>query len=403
MAASYEFGLALTSAGDLYSFGIDDVGQLGTGEPEEPNSNPNPTPTKVTFPAGVGPVTQIAVGEMTVYALTASGRLFGWGEGFAHDQLGFEEQEPVWSPREIVLPGASAPIVRIAAGEQAAYALTANGVLFGWGGSESGQLGNGAGKFVNPTPSPIALPEGTTVDTISSGCCAEHVLILVADLGVGGSLPAASVGMPYAATVPFSGGTPPYSFSASGLPAGLAIDGSTGAISGTPVQAGAATPVVTVTDAFGIQASGTLPLNVAPNAVCACLFLSPISLADLRASLLSQLGAHGKAAKIGHVLKHGYALKFKALEAGTATIQWFFLPKGAHVSKKHAKPKPVLVASGSQSFSAAGTKTLTIRLTAKGRSLLKHAHHEKLTAKGTFAPKGGGAAVSSTRTFTLSR
>ncbi|HUH81240.1 MAG TPA: putative Ig domain-containing protein, partial [Solirubrobacteraceae bacterium] len=309
VAASYEFGLALTSTGDVYSFGIDDAGELGTGEPEEPNSNPHPTPAQVTFPAGAGPVTQIAVGELTAYALTASGRLFGWGEGFAHDQLGFEEQDPVWSPREIVLPGASAPIVRIGAGEEAAYALTANGVLFGWGGNENGELGSGASKFVNPTPSPIALGEGTTVDTISSGCCALHVLILVADLGVGGSLPAGLVGTPYAASVPFSGGTPPYSFSASGLPAGLAIDGSSGAISGTPVQAGGSAPVVTVTDAFGIQASGTLSLSVAPKAVCvACGVLSPspISLASLRASLLSQLGLHGKAAKIGHVLTHGY-------------------------------------------------------------------------------------------------
>ena len=173
------------------------------------------------------------------------------------------------------------------------------------------------------------------MDTISSGCCSEHVLILVADLGVGGSLPAGLVGSPYAATVPFSGGTPPYSFSASGLPPGLAIDGSTGAISGTPVQAGASAPVVTVTDAFGIQASGTLSLSVAPSPVC-CVDLFPMPPARLRASLLSQLGVHGKAAKIGHVLKHGYALKFTALEAGTATIQWFFLPKGAHVSKKHA-------------------------------------------------------------------
>lgn len=402
VAASYEFGLALTSTGDVYSFGIDDAGQLGTGEPENPNSNPHPTPEKVTLPAGAGPVTQIAVGELTAYALTASGRLFGWGEGFAHDQLGFEQQDPVWSPREIVLPGASAPIARIGAGEEAAYALTANGVLFGWGGSEYGELGIGAGKFFNPTPAPVALPEGTTVDTISSGCCSDHVLILVADLGVGGPLPAGLVGTPYAASVPFSGGTPPYSFSASGLPAGLTINGSTGAISGIPVQAGAATPVVTVTDAFGIQASGTLSLSVVPKAACTCAFPVPISLAALRASLLSQLLVHGKAAKIGHVLKHGYALKFNAVEAGNATIQWFFLPKGAHVSKKHAKPKPVLVASGSQSFSAAGTKTLTIRLAGKGRSLLKRARREKLTAKGTFTPKGGQA-VSATRTLTLTR
>ncbi len=91
MAASYEFGLALTSTGDVYSFGLDDSASSGPVNRQNRTNNPHPTPAKVTFPPGAGPVTQIAVGELTAYALTASGRLFGWGEGFAHDQLGFEE------------------------------------------------------------------------------------------------------------------------------------------------------------------------------------------------------------------------------------------------------------------------------------------------------------------------
>jgi len=398
------FSLALTTDGRVYAFGHDDVGQLGTGEPAEPNDNPNPTPELVTFPAGAGPVTQIAASELTAYALTASGRLFGWGEGFEHDQLGFEEgpaEGPVWTPREIALPGASAPIVRIGTGEESAYALTANGVLYGWGGDEADQLGEGReSKFANPTPAPIPLPAGTTIDTISSGCCAKHVLMLVADLGVGGTLPAGRVGSPYAATVPFSGGTGPYRFSASGLPAGLAINGSTGAISGTPTAAGAFSATVTVRDAYGIVASGAVSGSVSPGLVeCSCLPVNLIGRA--RTALLAALGVHGKAAKIGQLLKHGYTVKFTAPAAGKATIQWFFLPKGAHVSKK-GRPKPVLIATGSQSFTKAGTKKLTIRLTGAGRARLAHARHLKLTAKGTFKLADGGKATA-TKGLSLSR
>jgi hypothetical protein len=231
------------------------------------------------------------------------------------------------------------------------------------------------------------------VDTITSGCCAKHVLMLVADLGVGGALPAARAGTPYAAPVPLSGGTAPYTFSASGLPGGLAINAATGAISGTPAAAGAFSATVSVRDAYGIVASGAVSLSVTQPAECLC---APPSLAALlarvRASLLSQLGIHGKVAKIGQLLKHGYTLKFKALTAGKATIQWFFVPKGAHVSKK-GKPKPVLLASGSQTFPKAGTKKLTIRLTAAGRARLAHARHAKLTAKGTFKVAKGTTAT----------
>ncbi len=393
VAAGYDFGLALTSGGNLYTFGRDDVGQLGTGEPPEPNENPNPTPELVSFPPGAGPVTQIAAGDFTAYALTASGRLFGWGEGFEHDELAFEEDEPVWTPREITLPGASAPIVRIGAGEESAYALTANGVLFGWGGSEDGQLGEAQlSKFVNPTPTPIPLPAGTTVDTISSGCCDKHVLMLVADLGVGGTLPAALLGVHYSASLPFSGGTAPYTFSASGLPPGLGIDASTGAISGTPSAVGSFGPTFTVRDAYGIVASAAVPLTVQPRLAIGCECTVVNLVARARAALLAALGVHGKSAKLGQLLRHGYTVKFTAPAAGKATIQWYFVPKGAHVSKK-GKPKPVLVASGSASFAKAGTQKLTIRLTAAGRARLAHAHHVKLTAKGTFKVAGGGTAT----------
>jgi hypothetical protein len=48
------------------------------------------------------------------------------------------------------------------------------------------------------------------------------------------SLPYAIAGVPYSSTVSASGGTPSYTWTATGLPGGLSIDSGTGTISGTP-------------------------------------------------------------------------------------------------------------------------------------------------------------------------
>jgi hypothetical protein len=76
------------------------------------------------------------------------------------------------------------------------------------------------------------------------------------------SLPDATSGTAYSASIAASGGTTPYSFSASGLPAGLSINASSGAITGTPTAIGAATPTFTVTDAYGQSASRQIELTV---------------------------------------------------------------------------------------------------------------------------------------------
>ncbi|HEX3715394.1 MAG TPA: putative Ig domain-containing protein [Trebonia sp.] len=58
----------------------------------------------------------------------------------------------------------------------------------------------------------------------------------------------ATTGAAYSATVTAAGGTPAYKYSATGLPAGLAVSATTGAVSGTPTAAGTSTITVTVTD-----------------------------------------------------------------------------------------------------------------------------------------------------------
>jgi hypothetical protein len=126
---------------------------------------------------------------------------------------------------------------------------------------------------------------------------------------------------------------------------------------------------------------------------------TPPTASVLRASLLKALAPTGQGARIATLRKQGgYSFAFTALTAGRVKISWYFVPRGAHVAK--AKPATVLVATGSASFAKAGTRTLKIKLTSKGKRLLKHAKHLKLTAKGTFVPTGKSGIVA-LATFTL--
>jgi len=116
----------------------------------------------------------------------------------------------------------------------------------------------------------------------------------------------------------------------------------------------------------------------------------------------AQLRPMGKTAQIGILLKNGlFAQRFKAPEAGTAVIKWYYLPPGAKLAKRKA-PSPVLVASGRVTFHAAGTATMKIRLTAAGRRVLERSERVRLIATCAFKPLGG-AAITTSGSFELRR
>ncbi len=100
------------------------------------------------------------------------------------------------------------------------------------------------------------------------------------------SLPNSLVGAPYTATMAASGGKPPYSgwaVSSGALRAGLTLNASTGAISGTPASNGTFTFNVTVKDSAGLSAPPQ-PLSIAVSA-------GGISVPSLVAFGLYQIGA----------------------------------------------------------------------------------------------------------------
>ena len=76
------------------------------------------------------------------------------------------------------------------------------------------------------------------------------------------TLPAGVHVSPYSAALSATGGTPPYTWSATGLPAGLSVSAD-GTLAGTPTEEGAFTPEFTVTDSLSMQTAATIPLRIA--------------------------------------------------------------------------------------------------------------------------------------------
>jgi alpha-tubulin suppressor-like RCC1 family protein len=167
VSAGGEHVLAISSTGVLYSFGEDRYGQLGyeTAKNIETNQHiPNPTPTPVTLPGATGTVTQVAAGLEFSLALTSTGQLYAFGEN-AYGQLGSPPPKLTFSqnptPTEVSLPGASGAITHIAAGQFYGLVSTASGQLYAFGVNQCGQLGlatNSGNTEPNPTPTLVALP-----------------------------------------------------------------------------------------------------------------------------------------------------------------------------------------------------------------------------------------------------
>lgn len=77
-----------------------------------------------------------------------------------------------------------------------------------------------------------------------------------------GALPAATTDSAWSQTLTATGGTAPYSWSATGLPTGLTLNSSTGVISGTPTQTGSFSIQVTATDSNSASSTVNYTLNV---------------------------------------------------------------------------------------------------------------------------------------------
>jgi len=175
IAAGTDHSLALTSSGQLYAFGSNHEGELGIPTNSGTNS-PNSMPALVSLPGQSGPVTEIAAGGKDSLALTATGQLYAFGDNF-YGELGSATNNgtgnPNPTPALVSLPGQSGPVTQIAAGGAHSLALTASGQLYAFGDNREGQLGratNSGTDQPNPTPALVSLPgQSGPVTQIAAG------------------------------------------------------------------------------------------------------------------------------------------------------------------------------------------------------------------------------------------
>jgi RCC1 and BTB domain-containing protein len=126
IACGQTSSMALTQTGELYSWGYNGNGQLGVG-----NSSNQPTPIRVTSLQGQV-VTQIACGYAHALALTKAGELYSWGSN-SYGQLGTGTKINAVSPNRVAED--LGKFVEIAACHYShvSAAVKLTGLLYMWG------------------------------------------------------------------------------------------------------------------------------------------------------------------------------------------------------------------------------------------------------------------------------
>lgn len=161
IAAGGDHSLGLTQDGKLYSWGRNNVGQLGLNTLATAAVS---SPVLVSAPVGVK-FQDIGIGVDHSYAIARDGRLFSWG-GNAHGQLGLGDTIDRSSP---ALVATATKFVQLngSCGNYRSMAISQSGNVFMWGKGEHGALGNNSVNSLS-TPAMVIGDSGNASIAVDS-------------------------------------------------------------------------------------------------------------------------------------------------------------------------------------------------------------------------------------------
>ncbi|MGO9528021.1 MAG: RCC1 domain-containing protein [Verrucomicrobiia bacterium] len=170
-AGGDDYTVVVDATGTVWTFGENGAGQLGNGSAIDPQASPFP----ISGPPGFTNVVSVAAGFQHTLALCANGTVWAWGnDAFGNGELtnangalglgnlllnlGLSKTN---TPFQSQIPPGTV-IVAIAAGDAFSLAVDTNGLVWGWGDNEYGEIGAGA-------PSGVGTLDGTNVPTLVQG------------------------------------------------------------------------------------------------------------------------------------------------------------------------------------------------------------------------------------------
>jgi alpha-tubulin suppressor-like RCC1 family protein len=163
ISSGYAHNVALSSTGQVYGWGYDQFGQLGTGI----TATAEATPVLAALPAGTS-ATAVSAGYAHTLAVTSAGTVLAWGDNTDGELgIGTSGSTPVKTPTAVTLP-AGTTVTEVSAGYLDSMAVTSAGAVLSWGDNSDGELGQGTSGAAVLTPAPVALPSGTEVTTVSA-------------------------------------------------------------------------------------------------------------------------------------------------------------------------------------------------------------------------------------------
>jgi alpha-tubulin suppressor-like RCC1 family protein len=145
VAAGFGHMVALDEQGQVWAWGCNTYGQIGNGTVGR-GTGANLTPSAVP---GMTAVRQVAAGYRHTLILKEDGQLWAWGHNYS-GELGTGKED---DENPIPAPVAGVPrIDSIAAGHDFSLALAKDGALWGWGNGEAWQINDISGLHRTPQP-----------------------------------------------------------------------------------------------------------------------------------------------------------------------------------------------------------------------------------------------------------
>jgi alpha-tubulin suppressor-like RCC1 family protein len=163
--------LALSSDGKVFSWGGAGVGQLGSGDS---TNQSRPVAVNLTDIEVGSVVNAIAAGGYSSIALTSAGNLLSWGYNI-NGQIGDGTQTTRFLPVPIILGGAlqGRGISTISAGLNHCMATTPDGKVVAWGNNVHGEYGNGT-----TISSLVPAVVGIQATAFGTGSTSQHTLFI---------------------------------------------------------------------------------------------------------------------------------------------------------------------------------------------------------------------------------